>query len=95
VGHGVQYRDIGAYPQLHVPFGPAGQFDLPGVHNDKVGASPHGFFHAERYDRVRFGGIGPDHQEHVRPGDLLDRVAHRAFANHDRQTGDRWGVSGT
>ena len=72
VGHGVQDRDVGPDPQLHVPFGPVCQLNFPRVYNYEVGTSPHGFFHAERYDWVRLSGVGPDHEEHVRPGDFLD-----------------------
>ena len=72
VGHGIQDRDVGAYPQLHVSFGPTGQLNFPRVYNDQVGASPDGFFHPERYNGVRLCGVGTDHEEHVCAGDFLD-----------------------
>ena len=95
MAHRVDEGDVSPDLGLDMPRRPLSQLDLARVDDHQLRPVAHRLLHAERDHRVCLGGVGADDQQEFAARKLLDRVAHRTLAYHDRQTGDRWGMSGT
>ena len=94
VSERVEQRNIRANVDLQVTGSPFRQLDLARVDDDQLCAVAHGALHSQRDDRVGFCGVRSRDEQEIGTGQLLDGVRHGTLADHDRHTGDRWGVSG-
>ncbi len=60
-----------------VQLGEGRKLDPARIGQDQAGAAlAHGFLHLQAEHRMSFGSIAPDHEEHIRLGDIGDGVGH-------------------
>ena len=95
VHHAVDQGGIGAGDELQPQLGVVDQLDMARVGHDQPGSAPGGALHLAADDRVRFGGVRPDDEEHVVELDLADGVGHRGASERCGQTGHGGSVSGS